>query len=92
MFVTQIDHRHCLAITAFILVLDMYLLRLNMYCDGSTTIMWSVNIFIKDFTLPCRRVKKQFRQVIKVRPVGLHSLKVFQLSSDVNCHPILQQI
>jgi len=33
--------------------------------------------------------KKQFCQVISIRPV--HSLKVFQLSSDVNCHPILQQ-
>jgi len=39
-------------------------------------------------TLP--ESKKQFFQVdlIRVRPV--HSLKAFQLSSDVNCHPILQ--
>jgi len=29
-----------------------------MYCDGSITIMWSRNVFINDFTLPCRRVKK----------------------------------
>jgi len=65
-----------------------------MYCNGSTTIMWSISVFIKYFTLglPCRRVKKQFRQVIKVRHVSLHSLKVFQLLSDVNCHSILQQI
>jgi len=26
-----------------------------MYCDGSTTIMWSV--VFKDFTFPCRREK-----------------------------------
>jgi len=63
-----------------------------MHYDDSTTIMWSVNVLIKDFTLPCRRIKIQFRQVIEVRPAGLHSLKVFQLSSDVNCHPILHQI
>jgi len=50
-----------------------------MYCGGSTTIMWSINVFTKDFTLPCRRKKKKFCQVIRVQPVGLHSLKVFQL-------------
>jgi len=48
-----------------------------MYCDGSITIMWSLNAFINDFSQVC--------QVNRVRPV--HSLKVFQLSSDVNCHP-----
>jgi len=31
-----------------------------MYCDGSITIMWSLNISINYFTLPCRRVKKRF--------------------------------
>jgi len=40
-------------------ILDIYLLRLSMHCAGSTTIMWSVNIFINGFRLTCRR-KKQF--------------------------------
>jgi len=26
------------------------------YCDGSITIMWSLNVFINDIPLPCRRV------------------------------------
>jgi len=45
-----------------------------MHCNGSTsiTIMWSLNVFINDFTLPCLRVKK-FCQVIRVCPA--HSLK-----------------
>jgi len=48
-----------------------------MYCNGSTsiTIMWSLNVFINDFTSPCLRVQK-FCQVIRVRPA--HSLKVLQ--------------
>jgi len=51
--------------------------------------MWSLNVFIYDFTLPCRQVKtNSFVQVIRIRPV--HSLKVFQHSLDVNCHHILQ--
>jgi len=37
-------------------------------------------------TLPAS--EKQFCQAIRVRPA--HSLKVFQLSTDVNWHPILQ--
>jgi len=42
--------------------------------DGSITIMWSLNVFINDFALPCWRVKKkQFCQVIRVRPA--HNLK-----------------
>ena len=31
-------------------VVDIYLLRLSMHCAGSITIMWSVNVFINDFT------------------------------------------
>jgi len=27
------------------------------YCDGPITIMRSLNVFINDLTLPCRRVK-----------------------------------
>jgi len=43
--------------------------------------MWSLNVFINDFTLACLRVKK-FCQVIRARPT--HSLKVLQLSPDFN--------
>jgi len=39
------------------LILDIYLLRLSMHCAGSITIMWSVNVFINDFTLSFRRKK-----------------------------------
>jgi len=54
----------------------------HMYCDGSITIMWSLNIFINDFPLICRQVKNQsFQDIIR---------SVFQLSSDVNCHPTRQ--
>jgi len=35
-------------------ILGIYLLRLSMHCAGSITIMWSVNVFINDFTLTCR--------------------------------------
>jgi len=28
-----------------------------MHCDGSITIMWSLNVFINGFTSPCLRVK-----------------------------------
>jgi len=54
-----------------------------MHCNGSTsiTIMWNLNVFINDSTLCCLRVKK-FCQVIRVLPA--HSLKVLQLSHDVN--------
>jgi len=58
-----------------------------LYCDGSITIMWSLNVLINDITKPCRQVKKQFCQVIRVRPI--HNLKELQLSSDVTCHHIL---
>jgi len=51
-------------------------------CDGSIAIIWSLEGFIP---LPCWRVKNLFCQVIRILPV--HSLKVFQLSSDVNCNP-----
>jgi len=36
-------------------ILGIYLLQLSMHCAGSITIMWSVNVFINDFTLTCRR-------------------------------------
>jgi len=53
-----------------------------MYCNGSTSItMWSLNVFINDFTLACLRVKT-FYQVIRTRPA--HNLKVLQLSPDFN--------
>jgi len=80
-FFMQLGHRHCLATIVFIL--DIYLWWLHMHCSGSTsiTIIWSLNVFINDFTLACLRVKK-FCQVIRVRPA--HSLKVLQLSPDVN--------
>jgi len=41
-------------------LLDIYLLRLSMHCTGSITIMWSIDIFINDFTLTCRRKKNSF--------------------------------
>jgi len=44
--------------------------------------MWNLNGFINDFPLPCRRVWKQFCQVIRIRSV--HSLKVCQHSPDVD--------
>jgi len=37
-----------------------------MYCDGSITIMWSLRFH--DFPLPCRRVKNQSFQDIRLRP------------------------
>jgi len=50
--------------------------------------MWSVNVFINDFTLTCWREKKHsLGQVITIQP--RHGREVLQLSSDVNCHPIL---
>jgi len=39
--------------------------------------------------LPIWRVKKQCCQVIRFQPV--HILKVLQLSSDFDCHPILSK-
>jgi len=39
-----------------------------MHCDGSITIMWSLNVFINDFPLPCRRVKNQYFQDTRLRP------------------------
>jgi len=38
-----------------------------MYCNGSITIMWSLNIFINDFPLPCRRVKIQYFEDMRRR-------------------------
>jgi len=46
-----------------------------MYCDGSITIMWSLNVFIYDFPLPCRQVKNQSFQDIRLRP-AVHKLSV----------------
>jgi len=37
-----------------------------MYSDGSITIMWSLNVFINDFPLPCWRVKNQYFQDIRL--------------------------
>jgi len=51
------------------------------------TIMLSVTVVINDFILTVRREKKSMGQAITIQP--LHSLKVLQLSSNVNCHPIL---
>jgi len=56
---------------------------------GSITVIRGALTF-SFFTLPFRRVKDQFRQVIRIPPE--HSLKTFQLSSDGTCHPTLQQI
>jgi len=46
-----------------------------MYCDGSITAMWSFNIFINDFPLPCRRVKNQYFKDIRLLLV-VHKLSV----------------
>ena len=67
------------------IICDVFVMIKHMYCGGSITIMWSLNVFIRDFALPCRRVTNQSSQLKTVKPVN--SLKVFQLSSDVNCHP-----
>jgi len=64
---------------------------LKYICDNETcrpiaiTSTWMVSSMIS-ITLPAS--EKQFCQAIRVRPA--HSLKVFQLSTDVNWHPILQ--
>ena len=86
LFITQLGHRHCLGNNS--IILDINLGWLNICCACSFTILWSINVFINDFT-PCLRVKK-FCQIIRVRVA--HSLKISQLSSDVNCHPILQEM
>ena len=54
----------------------------NVYCGGSITIMWSLNIFINDFYLPCRRVKISFVKTLDFDLLFISS--VFQLSSDIN--------
>jgi len=54
------------------------------------TIMWSLKVFINDFSSPCRRVKNQ---VFKILDSDLLFISPeFQFSSDVNCHSIPQQI
>ena len=65
-----------------------HLVRSNLHCDGLITIIiTSANVFINDLTLTCPREKKQFgpSNLITIRPV--HSLKVLQLSPDVDYHP-----
>jgi len=37
-----------------------------MYCDGSITIIWSLNLFLNGFPLPCQRVKHQSCQDIRL--------------------------
>jgi len=61
-----------------------------MYCDGSITIMWTFNVFINYFPVPCRRVKISLFKILDSDLLFVSS--VFQLSSDVSCHPILQLI
>jgi len=51
-------------------------------------IMSSLNVFNNDFYLPCRRVKISLVKTLDSDLLFISS--VFQLSSDVNCHPILQ--
>jgi len=46
-----------------------------MNCDGSITVLWSLDVFINVFPLPCRRVKNQSCQDIKLRP-DVHKLSV----------------
>jgi len=46
-----------------------------MYCDASITIMWSLNVSINDFPLPCRRVKNRYFQDIRLR-CAVHKLSV----------------
>ena len=58
----------------------------DLYCDGSITIMWSFDNFLNDFYLPCRRIKISLVKTLD--PDLLFISSVFQLSSDVNCHPI----
>ena len=64
---------------------------MHFVCDGSITIMWSLNVFITDFTYLAGEFKKHFFQVglIKVRPViGVaregqqsHAPQIFRLCS-----------
>jgi len=46
-----------------------------MYCDGSITIMWGLNVFINDFPLPCQQVKNHSFQDNRPRP-AVHKLSV----------------
>ena len=85
------DHRHSIAATGFIL--SIYLWWQNTHvCDGLFTIIWNLSIFINDFKYLTERKEKQFCQVGLVRSVvrSVHSLKVLQLSSEVNCYPTPQ--
>jgi len=59
----------------------------DVYYGGSITIMWSLNDFLNDFCLPCRLVKISLVKTLDSDLLFISS--VFQLSSDVNCHPIL---
>jgi len=59
-------------------------------CDGSITNMWSHNVFINDFTYLAGEYNNSFFKYGPNRSPTVHTLKVFRLSSDVNCHPIMQ--
>jgi len=48
-----------------------------MYYDGSITIMWSLNLFINGVHLPCRRVKHQSCQDIRLWPSGVSTIWTF---------------
>jgi len=59
-----------------------------MYCDSSITIMWSLNVFINDFPLPCWRENVSLFKILGSDLLFISS--VFQLLSDINGHPNLQ--
>jgi len=46
-----------------------------MNCDGSITVLWSLNVFINGFPSPCRRLKNQTCQDIKLQH-AVHKLSV----------------
>ena len=60
----------------------------GMYCDGSITIMWSLNVFINDSPYFAGEYKINLFKILDSDLLFISS--VFQLSSDVNCHPIPQ--
>jgi len=45
-FIMHLGHRHRLATIAFILVIYLWWLNTQAYCDRSITAMWSLNGFI----------------------------------------------
>jgi len=58
----------------------------DVYCGSSITIMWTLNVFINDFYLPCQGVKISLVKTLNSDLLFISS--VFELSSDVNCYPI----